>query len=248
MTEAERCQVAETVVERVNGRVPVIVHVGAPATPMSERLARHAHEAGADAVASIPPFYYAVGRRGIEAHYRRIAQAAGIPLYFYNIPGATQVTLGAQLIDGLFREGVVKGLKYTSYDQLDFREIIETVGPELNVFAGPDEMLLPFLTMGAHGGIGTTYNIMPELFISLYAAWQAGEIERAQRLQYQIDRVILVIRKYGVIPAVKVAMRMRGVDCGNPRLPLMPLTGEEEARLRAELESIDFSHQAEELA
>jgi N-acetylneuraminate lyase len=240
MTEEERCLVVDTVLEQVRGRAPVIVHVGAPATTVSERLACHAAQAGADAVASVPPFYYAVGRTEIEAHYRRIAQAAGLPLYLYNIPSATQVSLEATLICDLAREGVARGLKYTSYDQLTFREILESCGEAINVFAGPDEMLLPFLLMGAHGGIGTTYNLMPELFVELYAAWATGDLQRAQQAQYQIDRVILVIRKFGVVPAVKAAMRLRGIDCGHPRAPLLPLAAEQVERLAYELEQVNL--------
>jgi N-acetylneuraminate lyase len=235
MIEEERCLVAETVIDQVRGRVPVIVHVGAPATSVSERLARHAAQAGADAVASVPPFYYAVGRVEIETHYRRIARAAGIPLYLYSIPSATQVNLEACLVCDLVREGVARGLKYTSYDQLNFREIIESCGEAINVFAGPDEMLLPFLLMGAHGGIGTTYNLLPDLFVDLYAAWAAGDLQRAQQAQYQIDRAILVIRKFGVVPAVKAAMRLRGIDCGHPRAPLLPLSAEQVEQLACEL-------------
>ncbi|MGD9317748.1 MAG: dihydrodipicolinate synthase family protein [Anaerolineae bacterium] len=238
MTEEERCLVAETVIAQVRGRVPVIVHVGAPATSVSERLADHARRAGADAVASVPPFYYAVGRSEIETHYRRIAQAAGIPLYLYSIPSATQVSLEASLICDLVRDGVARGLKYTSYDQLSFREILESCGEKINVFAGPDEMLLPFLLMGAHGGIGTTYNLLPELLLDLYAAWEAGDLQKAQQAQYQIDRVILVFRKFGVVPAVKAAMRLRGIDCGNPRAPLLPLSAEQVERLACELEGV----------
>ncbi|MFN2241434.1 MAG: dihydrodipicolinate synthase family protein [Anaerolineae bacterium] len=236
MTERERCQVVDTVIDQVRGRVPVIVHVGAPATSVSERLARHAREAGADAVASIPPIYYAVGRVEIETHYRRIAEASGLPLYLYNIPNATQVNLEGRLICDLVKGGIARGLKYTSYDLLNFREVIEFCGSTINVLAGPDEMLLPFLVMGAHGGIGTTYNLVPELFVDLYAAWTAGDLEKAQQIQYQIDRIILVIRKFAVIPAVKAALHLRGIDCGGPRAPLLPLSPQAMEQLAGELE------------
>jgi N-acetylneuraminate lyase len=245
LTEQERCLVVETVVRQVRGRAPVVVHVGALATSASERMARHAWEAGADAVASVPPFYYAVGRAGIEAHYRRIAQAGGLPLYLYNIPSATQVSLDAHLVRDLLHDGVVRGLKYTSYDQLGFREIIELCGDGLNLLAGPDEMLLPFLLMGAHGGIGTTYNLVPELLVALYAAWILGDLQKAQQAQFEIDRIILALRTYGVVPAVKVAMRLRGVDCGAPRAPLVPLTAEQEEALGRDLEALGFSELAD---
>lgn len=240
LTEPERCLVAETVVRQVAGRVPVIVHVGAVATPVSERLARHAREAGADAVASVPPFYYGVGQGGIEAHYCRISQAAGLPLYIYNIPDATQVRITAALTHKLFAQGAIQGIKYTSYDMLTLRDIIETCGPRLNVFSGPDEMLLPFLAMGVHGGIGTTYNCMPRLYAALYAAWRAGDLAKAQSLQFLADRLILIIARYGVIPATKAAMRLQGVDCGGPRAPLSPLTNEQTEQLKDELQAAGF--------
>jgi len=239
LTEEERRLVAETTVRQVAGRVPVIVHVGAVATGVAERLARHAREVGADAVASIPPFYYEVGQEGIEAHYRRIS-LADLPLYIYNIPSSTQVHITAALTHTLFAQGVIQGIKYTSYDMLTLRDIIETCGPQLNVFSGPDEMLLPFLMMGAHGGIGTTYNCMPRLFTALYAAWRAGDWARAQALQFQIDRIILVMMRYGAIPATKAAMRLLGLDCGDPRAPFVPLTDEQFACLRDELQAVGF--------
>jgi N-acetylneuraminate lyase len=238
LSEEERRSVVEVAVERVDGRVPIIVHVGALATSTSAGLARHAREAGADAVASIPPFYYPVEEKGIRAHYREIARAAELPLYAYNIPGLTHVDLGTDLIEGLFQEGVIQGVKYTSYNQLDFRKLVETCGPELNLFSGPDEMLLPFLVMGGHGGIGTTYNCFPDLFVAVYDAWRDGDVSRAQQLQYQADRFILLLRVYGVIPAVKVVTRWAGVDCGTPRMPIQPLTAEEEGQLRREVERL----------
>jgi N-acetylneuraminate lyase len=226
--------------DQVAHRVPVIVHVGALATPVSERLAQHARAIGADAIASIPPFYYGVGEAGIESHYRHIAQAArGLPLYIYNIPDATHVRVSVGMVSRLFQAGVIRGIKYTSYDMLTLRDIIETC-PGLNVFSGPDEMLLPFLVMGTHGAIGTTFNCMPHLFAELYAAWKSGDLARAQALQFQIDRLILIIAKYGVIPATKAAMRFRGVECGNPRGPLVPLMPEQSVQLADELRTAGF--------
>lgn len=240
LTEEERQTVTVTALEQVGDRAPIIVHVGALATAAAERLARHAREAGAYGVASVPPFYVPVAANGIEEHYRRIARAARLPLYLYYIPSATHVHLGAALIANLLREGIIRGLKYTSYDQLGFREIIEVCGPELNIFSGPDEMLLPFLVMGAHGAIGTTFNCLPHLFTTLYAAWKAGQWEEAQKLQFQVNRIILVLRDYGVIPAVKAAMRLLGLDCGNPRAPLLPLSEEQQDQLHQDLLEVGF--------
>ena len=248
LTEEERRLVTETAIRQVGGRVPIVVHVGATSTSQAERLALHARQTGAAAVAAVPPFYYAVGRKGIEEHYRRLARAAELPVYLYSIPAATGVSIGADVVRSLFEEGVIKGLKYTSHDQLTFREIIELCGPGLNVLSGPDEMLLPFLVMGAHGGIGTTYNCLPHLYVALYQAWSEGEIQKARELQFQASRVILVLRDFGVVPAVKAAMGFLGVDCGAPRAPLMPLTEEQQGQLEQDLRSVGFFSQAVETA
>ncbi|MBN1316039.1 MAG: 4-hydroxy-tetrahydrodipicolinate synthase [Anaerolineales bacterium] len=240
LSEKERQLVAETAIDQVGDRAPIIVHVGSIATNTAVNLAQHARETGAFAVASVPPFYYSVGREGIEEHYRHISQAAKIPLYVYNIPATTNINVSAETISNLAKEGVFQGLKYTSYDQLGFREIIEKCGPDFNVFAGPDEMLLPFLVMGAHGGIGTTYNCMPDLFVELFKSWQANDLNKAQSIQYQIDRIILALVEFGIIPSVKIMMKARGIGCGRPRLPLVGLKPDQEERLFAKLSEVGF--------
>ena len=245
MTEDERRLVAEIAVKTVAGRIPVIVHVGAPATNMCQRLARHAEKIGADAVASIPPFYYPVGNGAIEQHYRLIAAATKLPLYIYNIPGATGVNVRTDLIGTLFHDGVIKGLKYTATDLFVFREIIDACDGKLNVLSGPDEMMLPFLVMGSHGAIGTTLNNLPRLYVRLFAAWQKGDLRTAQELQYFIDRYVSVLFRYGVLAAAKAAMGFLGVPVGEPRGPFVPLTAEQKAQLRKDLEAIHFFEMAE---
>jgi len=240
MTEEERKLVAEVTVKTVAGRVPVIVHVGATATAACQRLAAHAEKIGADAVSSVPPFYYQVGPQAVEEHYRLIASATKLPLYIYNIPQLTGVNVGAAMIQRLFNDGVIKGLKFTSTDMLAFREIIEVTGGKLNIFSGPDELILPFLVMGSHGGIGSTYNPMPRVYARLYAAWKAGDLKKAQELQYFIDRYVLVLFKYGVMAAVKATMGFLGVPVGEPRRPFVPLTAEQKNSLRRDLEAMNF--------
>lgn len=241
MTEEERETVAEVVVTACAGRVPVIVHVGAPATFMAERLVAHAAQVGADAIASIPPLYYVVGRKEIGAYYRRLKKAApSLPLYFYNIPGLLNISLDTDMAHSLYEEGSIQGMKYTHNDILTFRGIVEACGNGFNILSGPDEHLLNFLVMGAHGGIGTTYNCMPKVYVDLYRAWVSGEIALAQELQYLANRIISVLAGYNMIPAVKAVMQMKGKDCGDPRGPFLPLTESQKNQLKAELDKIGF--------
>lgn len=240
LSEEERKTVATVVVDETNGRVPVIVHVGAPASYMAENLATHAAKIGADAIASIPPLYYAYGKREIETYYRRIKKASNLPLFFYNIPSLINVNLDASLALSLFKEGSIQGMKYTHHDMLTFRGIIEACGDGLNVFSGPDEMLLNFLVMGSDGGIGTTYNCMPKVYVDLYNAWKNNDLGLAQELQFLANRVISIIAKFNVIPAVKAVMQMKGLDCGAPREPFLPLSDSDKEKLKSDLDAIGF--------
>jgi N-acetylneuraminate lyase len=240
MSEEERRLVAATAIAAARKRIPVIIHVGAASTGEAVRLAEHARQAGADAIAAVPPYYFSPTREGLEIHYRRIAKAGGLPFIFYNLPDATRVQISVDLAQVLFKEGTIQGLKYTSYDLFNLRSIIDACGPDFNVLCGPDEMLLPFLVMGAHGGIGTTYNIMPELFRALFDAWKAGSLAAAQQIQYQIDRIIAVLPKYGVISATKAVLEMRSIPCGAARQPLPTLSAEQKENLRADLETVGF--------
>lgn len=239
-TEEERRLTAETAVKVVKDRVPAIIHVGAPSTLESIRLAKHAESIGASAVASVPPFFYPVGNQGVEEHYRMIGAATKLPLYVYNLPGATGVNVSADIIGRLFKDGVIAGVKYTSPDLLGFRDIIERCQGKINVICGPDEMFLPFLTMGAQGGIGSTYNCLPRVYVRLFDAWQKGDITSAQELQYFINRYILVIFTYGVLASVKATMGFLGVPVGVPRRPFVPLSDDKLAALRRDLDAIDF--------
>jgi N-acetylneuraminate lyase len=139
---------------------------------------------------------------------------------------------------------MIHGLKYTSYDLLNLRSIIDACGPELIVFAGPDEMLLPILAMGATGGIGATYNCVPELYVGLYQAWQEGDILRAQSLQFDADRLIRAMAPYGIISATKAVMNLLGLDCGNPRPPLLPLEAGQVDSLKYSLQALGLFDRA----
>lgn len=241
MSEEEREIVAQVAVTTAAERIPVIVHVGAPATFMAERLAAHAAEIGADAIASIPPLYYIVGRKEVGAYYRRLKKAADdLPLYFYNIPYLLNISLDTELAHSLYEEGSIQGMKYTHNDILTFRGIMEACGNSLNILSGPDEHLLNFLVMGAHGGIGTTYNCMPKVYVDLYQAWTSGDIPLAQELQYLANRIISILAEYNMIPAVKAVMQMKGRDCGAPRGPFLPLSDEQKSALKSELDELGF--------
>jgi N-acetylneuraminate lyase len=241
LSEAERRLMTETVVDQVKGRVPVVVHVGTLSTKDACSLAKHAEEAGADGISSIPPFYFRVGAEGVKQHYLRIGAASDLPFYIYNIPATTGVDVTVEIVQELLDEmPTLRGMKYTSYDFRRMRQILDLDEGRFNVMSGPDEMMLAAQSMGAHGAIGTTYNILPHTAVRIYEAFHAGDMATAQAMQIRLNSVINLFLQISSISAVKEMMRLLGFDCGSGRSPFVPLTDAQKGWLKEQLEEIGF--------
>jgi N-acetylneuraminate lyase len=246
LSEAERRRMAETVVDQVKGRVPVVVHVGALSTRAACDLAVHAQEAGATATSSIPPFYFRVGVEGVKDHYKRIGAASDLPFYIYNIPATTGVDVTVDIVQDLVAEmPTLRGMKFTSYDFRRMRQIIDLEGGRLNVLSGPDEMMIAAQSMGADGAIGTTYNVLPHTAVELYEAFHAGDVATAQTMQTRLNSVINLFLQMTSISAVKEIMRLIGFDCGSGRRPFVPLTDAQKGWLKEQLQEVGFFDFAE---
>ena len=234
LPKATRREMAELSVSLCRGRAAVIDHIGAPDSASALRLARHAGTIGCDAVSSVlPNFYFKYTVPQILDYYRRIADASGLPVIVYanGLLNTDPYDFMRQAMD---TDGVI-GVKFTLYDYFAMHRIAELNGGDINVLNGPDEMLICGLTMGADGGIGTTYNVMPGWFCELYDAFRAGDHETARKTQFRINRVIEILRRYTTIPAVKESFRFRGIDAGNAAYPGRVFTPEESAALQREL-------------
>ena len=241
LSEKTRMEMAETAVEKAKGRGKIINHIGAPDTNSAFRLAKHASEIGCDAVSSVlPNFYFKYTAPQILDYYKRIADISGLPVVVY-ANGLMNQNPVDFMREAIKIDGVV-GVKYTLFDYYDLHRITELNDGDINVLNGPDEMLICGLVMGADGGIGTTYNIMPDWFCELYAAYREGQLEKAREVQFRINRVIDIIRRYPTsIPAVKEIFRYRGIDAGQAAYPAKVYTPEESASLRRELQEAGVS-------
>jgi N-acetylneuraminate lyase len=234
LSAEERQSVLEAVVAAAGGRVSVIAHVGALDTATVQRLAAHAVGLGVAAVAAVPPVYFRVDDDALFEHYRLIAEAAGdTPVYLYNIPSATGVEITARTMAKLLEIPAVRGIKYSSYNLFDMRNIIELARGEVTVLSGNDEVCLAALCMGAHGAIGSTYNVMPATFAAIYRAVRAGDLAQAQDLQFRANRVIKALLSVPLIAGLKAILSTWGYDCGSPRRPQRPLLAAERERLLA---------------
>lgn len=232
LTPDERRRVYEAVISQAAGRARVIAHIGALDTATAAQLAAQAAELGADAISAVPPVYFRVDDEALVDHYRLIAEAAGgLPLYPYQIPSATGVDINERVMARLLAIPSLAGIKYSSYNLYDMRNIIELAPGRLSVLSGFDEVCVAALAMGAHGAIGSTYNVMPATFAAIYAAMEAGALDEARGLQFRANRVIKALLAAPLIAALKAVLSARGIACGGPRRPQRPLGPEERARL-----------------
>jgi N-acetylneuraminate lyase len=235
----ERRQVAETVLDVTAGRVPVIVHVGAVATRHAVELALHAREAGAVGVASIlPPFGRSVAETYL--HYETIAAAVpDVPFYPYLFGGETDaLTLMQNLLTRIPNVG---GAKYTGPDMYELQAIVDLRREGWTIFSGMDQQCVFAAMFGAPANIGTTLNLMPGVYREIRTAWEAGDGVRARDLQLRVNRVTRLLQQYGIFGALFEAMRVLGLDCGEPRLPRAAMPAERRGPFRAALDAAGFA-------
>lgn len=231
-TADERKAVLREFAKAVNGRAKLIAHVGAIATDEAIDIARTAADAGYDAISAIPPFYYDFSAAEVLAHYRALADATPLPLIVYNFPAKSARPLTTADLLALLAHPKIVGIKHTSQNLYQL-ERLKTAAPDAVIYNGFDEMFVGGVTMGADGGIGTTYNFMGRLFVDMYNALRAGRLADAQALQRRANDVIDVLIEVGVFPGTKAILKLKGVDCGPCRRPFSALSPAQQARVEA---------------
>lgn len=212
----------------------VIVHIGAAEAANTEELVAHANAVGADAISSIPPLYYAYSRERIRQYYGWISGLSGLPLIIYASAQAG-VDFTADMLRDLLVFPTIQGLKYTGSGFYELMRMREVVPPGFSILSGADEQLMLSLLAGADGGVGATYNVMPESFSRLYEAWCRKDPCAMQDLQRRINSVIDVIVRYPVIAAVKAMLEHQGFAVGEPVFPNDILSGTQRESLIEQL-------------
>jgi N-acetylneuraminate lyase len=241
MTAEERKKVVEVVIDEVAHRVPVIVHVGDIGTAKSINLAKHAYAMGADAISSVPPFYFKFSSDEIVGYYQDISESVPLPMIVYNIALAGLVDFNT--IKRLAKIENVKGIKYTATSHHEILRIKEEIGKDFMVYSGCDEMAMSGMAYGSDGIIGSFYNVIPELFIQIVQAEKENDIERARELQISADAIIFFVLDHSFFASMKKMLSWIGHDAGFARKPFASLSAEAEKDLRKGLKEIRDRYQ-----
>jgi N-acetylneuraminate lyase len=236
----QRKQVAEVAVRCSPKGKQVILHVGAHNTEDAVELTRHAARIGIQAVSSLPPSgSYSFAE--IRSYYQAVAAVSDVPVLVYYFPEICPTVSSTEEILELCEIPNVVGLKFTDLD-LYMMSILRRHGHL--VFNGRDEVLVAGRLMGANGGIGSFYNLVPELFLQVYALTESGHWKEARAIQDRINELIEIVLRFPGIPAIKTMLAWSGIDCGQCLKPRRTLNAGEESQLRTLLSASTFAESA----
>ena len=228
---AERKLLLEHVMKVAKGRITIIAHVACNNTADSMELAAHAESVGVDAIASIPPIYFRLPEHAIAQYWNDISSAApNTEFIIYNIPQLAGVSLTLPLLREMLKNKNVVGVKNSSMPVQDIQMFKMEGGEDFIVFNGPDEQLVSGLVIGAEGGIGGTYGVMPELYLKITELVKENKIKEAQEIQYAADAIIYKMcscrgNMYAVIK--EIIRRREGLNLGDVRRPLASLVADD---------------------
>ena len=213
----ERKQIMD-VVKSAAPDATLIAHIGSIHEQEATDLALHAKKTGYDVISSVAPFYYKFTFEEIKNYYFRLADAAQLPMLVYHFPAFSGVNMGLKEMGQFLQDDRFLGIKYTSNDFFTL-ERCKTNFPDKIVYNGFDEMFLSGLSMGADGGIGSTYNFMANKFVEIQRLFGLHQIDTAQKIQKQANHIIAILCQIGVMQAEKEVLNQLGFDFGVCRHP-----------------------------
>jgi 4-hydroxy-tetrahydrodipicolinate synthase len=225
LTSEEHIRVVAIVVEQAKKRVPVIAGTGANSTQEAIELTLAAKKVGADATLQVTPYYNKPTQDGLYRHFKTVAEAAGLPMVVYNVPGRTGCDLLPDTIARLCDVPLLVGVKEATGNLQRAAQIIARVGDRLSLLSGDDATAMPLYAVGGHGCISVVSNVAPADMAAMWDAAAAGNWPRARELHYKLFPLSEgLFIEANPIP-VKAALAMMGKIADEIRAPLYPMAG-----------------------
>jgi 4-hydroxy-tetrahydrodipicolinate synthase len=235
LTDDERFQLYAAALEEVGDRATVVAGTGTYDTRHSIHLTEQADALGVDGFLIVTPYYSKPPQRGIVAHFEAVAAATDRPVVVYNIPGRVVVNIEPETIERLAEIENVRAVKQANDDLEQARRI---VAAGLDLYAGDDDLILPFLELGGVGGVCVHTHVVGPQVKELVRRWKSGEHEAARALDRELAPSIELLRVVGNPIAIKAALNLLGHEVGGHRLPLVEATEEERDAVRDCLERL----------
>ena len=231
----EHCSVLREVVNRVQGRVPVIAGTGANSTTEAIALTRAAMQAGADACLLVTPYYNKPTQEGLYLHYKTIAEAVPVPQILYNVPGRTACDMLPETVKRLSSISNIVGVKEATGNLVRGREILELCGTRMDLYSGDDATAMELILLGAKGNISVTANVAPKAMHEMCAAALRGDRTHAEAINQRLMALHKsLFAESNPIP-VKWALHEMGLIPPGTRLPLTVLSAQYHDTIRQAL-------------
>ena len=237
MTVEERKLVAETVIAQNYKRLTVFLHVGTMTQKDTIKLAKHAHEAGADGIGVVTPAYFKVNDREMEEYFVSVAASVpdDFPVYLYNIPQLSCNDLKPGVVERIAKRAPnVVGIKYSYPDLNRTGQYIKVNNGKFSVLQGTDTLMFDSLMIGCDGIISGSSSVIPEFYTGIYKAFVSGDYDEAVRLQKVAAAGAEIIKCSTNMSYFKEGLKIRGIDMGHMRKPLLDITAKELAALTEE--------------
>ena len=233
----EKFTLFEFAAKTANGRVPVIAGTGSNCTDHAVKLSKLAEKAGCDALLAVTPYYNKGTPDGLFSHYEKIAKSTSLPLVAYNVPSRTGVTIPLPVLKKLTEKGLICALKEASGDMNRAVEIAAEI-PDLTLYSGNDDRILPFYSIGGRGVVSVLSNIFPKETQKMCKLYSDGKTDEATALQLKfLPFINLLFAEVNPSPVKYAAHRIGLCEC-EYRLPLTRPSGDLCRRIDEELEKL----------
>ncbi|HEY7017820.1 MAG TPA: 4-hydroxy-tetrahydrodipicolinate synthase [Gaiellaceae bacterium] len=235
LSDEERLGLIHAALEAIGDRATVVAGTGTNSTSHSIHLTEQAHEAGTHAVLVVAPYYNKPPPRGVVEHFKAVAAATDRPVIAYNIPGRVAINIEPETMGELAQIGNLTAVKQSNADLSQAQRIVEL---GLDLYAGDDNLVLPFVELGGKGGVCVHTHVVGPQVKELVRLVNEGDLEGARRLDEELAPAYELI---GVVTGpiqMKAALNLLGHDVGGVRLPLVEASDDEVAQIRACLERL----------
>ena len=240
LTVTEEDEIARVAIETAAGRVPIIVGSGSNNTMIAMEQSIKYEKMGADGLLVITPYYNKTNKAGMVNHFYTVADAVNIPIYVYNVPGRTGVSLTYEALAEISKHKNIVGIKEASGDMSFITKISRLINDDFNVYCGNDDISIPLMSMGGAGIISVLANILPRQTHEMAMAYINGDVKKAAEMQkYYLDFINALFIETNPIP-IKEAMNLAGMNVGGYRLPLCPMEEDTKAKLNETMKAIDL--------
>ncbi|MED3882298.1 4-hydroxy-tetrahydrodipicolinate synthase [Priestia megaterium] len=237
LTTEEKIELFKCVVEAAAGRIPVIAGTGSNNTKASISLTKLAEETGVDGIMLVAPYYNKPSQEGLYQHFKTIAQSTSLPVMLYNIPGRSVVNISVETIVRLSAIPNVVSIKEASGDLDAMAEIISKTPSDFTLYSGDDGLTIPVLAIGGAGVVSVASHIIGNDMQEMINAFKNGDVQNAAAAHRNL---LPLMRALFIAPSpspVKAALNLSGIQVGGVRLPMVPLSNEEQSALEKALQT-----------